>query len=58
MFLVKILTVIAMSLLMMAMAKLVFGVLQAVTVRVKAKPPARTTRLAQDPRTGIYYPEK
>jgi len=61
MFLLKIVTVIAAGLLTIQMVKLVMGLLHANTVRVKAKEPqhAKTvTRLARDPRTGIYYPEQ
>ena len=61
MFLLKIVTVIALGFITLAMAKLVMGALHVAKVRVRAESHPRqakaVTRLAQDPRTGIYYPE-
>lgn len=59
MFLLKFVTIIAVGLVTLLALKLVIGRLHAARVRVKPAQPARTvTRLAQDPRTGIYYPEQ
>lgn len=59
MFLLKIVTVIAMGMLTLAMVKFVAGALQAAKARVEPRQRGRTiTRLRQDPRTGIYYPEE
>ncbi len=59
MFLLKILTVIVVGLVTFRMLKLMLGVMQASRVQVRAErqPEKPGTRLAQDPRTGIYYPE-
>ncbi len=62
MFLFKILTIFAMGLAAARLLNLMFGVMQATRVQVKAErgraPVKPGTRLAQDPRTGIYYPER
>lgn len=61
MFLLKIMTVVVIGILTFRMLTLMLAVMQASRVRVKAEPqPTATkkaTRLTQDPRTGIYYPE-
>ncbi|MBC8037828.1 MAG: hypothetical protein H7X89_11500 [Rhizobiales bacterium] len=59
MFLLKLVTVLAVSLLTLQMLRFMIGGLKAAKVRAKSEQPARkVTRLAQDPRTGIYYPEQ
>lgn len=59
MFLLKILTVVAVGLLTFRMLTLMFALMQAKRVKVKAKrQPAKATRLTQDPRSGIYFPEQ
>ncbi len=59
MFLLKILTVAAVGLLAFRMLTVMFAKMQARRAQVKAeREPAKATRLARDPRTGIYYPEQ
>lgn len=61
MFVLKALTVIVTGILTLLALRHAMGELNAAKVRVKAKQPQspRTvTRLRQDPRTGIYYPEE
>ncbi len=58
MFLLKILTVFAVGFLTFRVLGVMFGAMQAAQVRVKAeRHPLPRKKLAQDPRTGIYYPE-
>jgi len=59
-FLLKILTVVAVGLLTFRMLTLMLALMQAKRVQVKAeRQPAKPgTRLTQDPHTGIYYPEQ
>jgi hypothetical protein len=60
MFLLKAVTVVVAGVLTAMAVKHVMGELEAARARVKVKrdPQGRSvTRLRQDPRTGIYYPE-
>ena len=57
---IRVMTVIVAGVLTMLAVRHVAGELNAAKVRVKAKqpdPPRAATRLRQDPRSGIYYPE-
>ncbi|MBI2717715.1 MAG: hypothetical protein HY245_13170 [Rhizobiales bacterium] len=61
MFIVKAITVLAAAFLSMLAIRHVAAVLEASRARVRAqprRPPKDATRLRQDPRTGIYHPEK
>lgn len=60
MIVLKVITVIVAGVLSVLALRHVMRELEAAKVRVKAKQPQRPrsmTRLRQDPRTGIYYPE-
>jgi pseudouridine-5'-phosphate glycosidase len=59
MVLLKAVTVIAAGVLSMLALRQILHSLEAQKVRVKAsqQPPRPMTRLRQDPRTGVYYPE-
>jgi hypothetical protein len=60
MFVLKAVTVIAAGFLTLLALRYVMRELEAAKVRVRTRqpqPPRSMTRLRQDPRTGIYYPE-
>ncbi len=60
MIMLKVITVIVAGVLSVLALRHVMRELEAAKVRVNAKPqqrPRSMTRLRQDPRTGIYYPE-
>jgi hypothetical protein len=60
MIVLKVITVIVAGILSLLALRLVMRELEAAKVRVKVKPqqrPRSMTRLRQDPRTGVYYPE-
>ncbi len=61
MVLLRAVTVILAGVLTLIAVRRVMGELSAAKARVNTKPssaPRATTRLRQDPRTGIYYPEQ
>ena len=56
----KVLTIVVAGVLTIITLKRVFQGLKSVQARVKARNPERpqgVTRLKQDPKTGVYYPE-
>jgi hypothetical protein len=59
MVLLKAVTVIAAGVLSFVALRNLMQSMEAQKVRVKSaeQPPRRMTRLRQDPRTGVYYPE-
>ncbi|MGH6855465.1 MAG: hypothetical protein ACREDX_04830 [Aestuariivirga sp.] len=61
MFPLKIVTLMLAGLVTLLALRLVAAALNGAGVKVKAKQPESVkpvTRLAQDPRTGVYYPEE